>query len=87
LEDWCLRGLAETMACVKAVQAAESHGMANIEVETDSSLLKEALHSSERGLEPSVMLFKYLRDFLRDCFRNFRVSNSNVPRFRLRTRL
>jgi hypothetical protein len=35
--------------------AAESHGMANIEVETDSSLLKEALRSSERDLEPSGM--------------------------------
>jgi hypothetical protein len=31
---------------VNAVQAANSHGMARIEIETDSSLLKEALQSS-----------------------------------------
>jgi hypothetical protein len=70
--------MAETMACVKMVEAAEMQGISRIQIETDSSQLREALLSNERDLEPSGMLFMYIREFLRDRFRCHKICN--IPR-------
>lgn len=60
--------MAETVACVKALEAAEAHGISRVQIETDSSQLCEALKSTTRDLEPSGMMFRYIREFLVDQF-------------------
>lgn len=70
--------MAETMACVKAVEAVERHGISSIQVETDSSQLREALQTSVRDLEPNGMLSMYLRELLSDLFDRYMISN--IPR-------
>jgi hypothetical protein len=60
------------MARVKALEAANAQGISRIRIETDPSYLRD------RDLEPSGMLFKYIREFLAD---HFVCSNiSNIPR-------
>jgi hypothetical protein len=67
--------MAETMACVKMVEAASIQGISLIHIETDSSRLREVLLTTDRDLEPSGMLFMYIRDFLHDHFRCHKICN------------
>jgi ribonuclease HI len=46
------------MACKFALEAAEVQGISRIELETDSSLLKEALATNSRDLAPQGVLFR-----------------------------
>jgi hypothetical protein len=59
--------MAETLACKFA--AAEVQGISRIELETDSSLLREALATISRDLAPQGVLFKGIREILADHFR------------------
>jgi len=61
--------MAETMACQFALEAAEIHGISRIELETDSALLREALITNSRDLEPEGALFRSIRDLLANQFR------------------
>lgn len=67
--------MAETMTCVKAVEAIQAHGISRIQVETNSSQLREALQSNVLDLEPSGILFMFLRKFLDVHFDRYIVSN------------
>jgi hypothetical protein len=64
-----------TMACVKAVEAVQAHGTSKIQVETDSSQLREDLQSNVLDIEPSGILFMFLCEFLDVHFDRHIVSN------------
>ena len=49
---------AETIACLKAIQFAAESGMGRIIIETDATLLKSALQSSELDLARHGVLFR-----------------------------
>jgi ribonuclease HI len=68
----------ETVACLFALESAERHGISRIELETDSSQLREAIRSMSRDLAPGGVLFKCIRELLHNSFRCTKVSN--VPR-------
>ena len=70
--------MAETMACKFALDAAEVQGISRIELETDSSLLREALATSSRDLAPQGVLFKGIWEILSDHFRCEFIRN--IPR-------
>lgn len=70
--------LAETMACKQALEAAEHFGMSHIVIETDSTLLKEAITSSASDLAIGGGLFRDIRGMIND---NFSCSSiGHVPR-------
>jgi hypothetical protein len=48
----------ETVACLFALESAERHGISRIELETDSSQLREAIRSMSRDLAPGGVLFR-----------------------------
>jgi hypothetical protein len=60
--------LAETMACKQALEAAEHFGISQVVLETDSSLLKDAITSSSRDLAIGGGLFANIRSLLLDSF-------------------
>ena len=70
--------IAETMACKQALEAAEQFGISQIELETDSSQLKDALTSSSRDMSIGGGLFTNLRSFLHDSFNC--ISVLDIPR-------
>lgn len=57
---------AETAACVKALQSATDYEISRIQLEVDSSVLKEALQSSTMDLAASGMLLRDTRDLLQE---------------------
>jgi ribonuclease HI len=70
--------MAETLACKFALEAAEVHGISRIEMETDSSLLREAPFTNSWDLAPEGVLFKGIQELLADHFICNRICN--VPR-------
>lgn len=66
---------AETTACLFALESAERYGISRIELETDSSQLREAITSMSRDLAPGGVLFKCIHELLHDHFRCTKVSN------------
>jgi len=48
---------AESAACLFALEAAEHFGISRIELETDSSQVREAITSTTRDLAPNGVLF------------------------------
>jgi hypothetical protein len=63
------------VACKQALEVAEHFGICQIELETDSSQLKEALSSSSRDLAIGGGLFRDLRVFLSDQFHCHKICN------------
>jgi ribonuclease HI len=73
----------EVQACVAALQAALSHGMGNIILESDSMNTVKALQSNERDLSPVSILYKEARELISLCFDSVQVSH--IPRSRNRS--
>lgn len=64
-----LDGLAmEMAACLFALESAERFGISRVELETDSSQLREAITSYSRELSAGGVLFRSVREFLTDQF-------------------
>jgi len=59
---------AETVACLFALKSAEQAGISRIELEMDCSQLREAITSQDRDLAPCGVLFRSIRELLRDHF-------------------
>ena len=69
---------AETVACLFALEAAEMHGISRIQLETDSSQLREAITSECRDLALSGVLFRSITELLHDQFVCSKIVN--IPR-------
>lgn len=69
---------AETAACLFALESAERHGISRVELETDSSQLRDAIMSDSRDLALGGVLFCSIRDLLHDHF--FCNKTINFPR-------
>lgn len=63
----------EAQACLQAVQTASAYGMIYIQVEVDSSVLVQALTSTNHDQGPGGVLFKEIRPFLAMNFVNAEV--------------
>ena len=59
---------AEAQACIAALQAASSHGMGKIILETGSMNTMSALQSDERDLSPASVLYKEAGELISLCF-------------------
>ena len=59
---------AEAPACVKALQAATDFCISQIQLEMDSSILKQALLTPSLDLAASGMLIRDIRDLLHEHF-------------------
>ena len=59
---------AEASACVKALQAATNFCISQIQLEMDSSILKQALLTPSLDLAASGMLIRDIRDLLHEHF-------------------
>lgn len=59
---------AEVAACAKALQEATDHGISQIQIETDSIVLKQALQSSSMDFATCGMLIGDTRDLLDENF-------------------
>jgi len=59
---------AEASACVKALQAATDFCISQIQLEMDSSILKQALLTPSFDLAASGMLIRDIRDLLHEHF-------------------
>jgi ribonuclease HI len=68
----------EVQACGSALQAASSHGMGNIILESDSMNTVKALQLNERYLSPASVLYKEERVLISLCFDSIQVSH--IPR-------
>jgi hypothetical protein len=66
---------AESAACLFALEAAEHFGISRIELETDSSQVREAITSTTRDLAPNGVLFRCICDLLEDHFSCIKVIN------------
>ena len=56
---------AEAEACLRALHAAASWGISNLHIETDSTTIAEALHSSKFDRTNAGVIFKDARAFMR----------------------
>ena len=64
---------AETIACLKAIEFASELGMGRIIIETDATLLKSALQSSEFDLSRNGVLFREAKFQLLTNFIDYKV--------------
>jgi hypothetical protein len=64
---------AETIACLKAIEFAVELGMGRIIIETDATLLKSALQSSEFDLARHGVLFREAKFLLLTNFLDYKV--------------
>ncbi|KAG0516036.1 hypothetical protein BDA96_10G328900 [Sorghum bicolor] len=58
----------EVQACLAALQAAPSHGIGSIVLESDSMNTVKALQSNERDRSPASVLYKEARELISLCF-------------------
>lgn len=55
---------AEAEACLAGLQAAFSHGINSVQVETDSSILERAFHSHDYALSPCSSIVREIKDLV-----------------------
>jgi len=65
----------EVQACLAALQAAPSHGIGSIVLESDSMNTVKALQSNERDRSPASVLYKEARELISLCFDSVQVSH------------
>jgi len=58
----------EAVACLKALEAADLHGISRIILETDANQMDEAIRTTKRDLAPSGNLFRDIRELLYERF-------------------
>ncbi|KAK1663577.1 hypothetical protein QYE76_051736 [Lolium multiflorum] len=56
---------AEAVACMEALHAASDWGILNVIVETDSSILVQAIETSDYDLAPEGVIYRDIRAFIR----------------------
>jgi ribonuclease HI len=69
---------AEAQACIAGLQAASSHGMGRIILESDSVNTVKALQSDERDLSPASVLYKEARELILSSFISVQIAY--IPR-------
>lgn len=62
--------MAEAVSCLKALEMVEMYSISRVQVEVDSSTLKEAITSDSLDRAPSGMIFRDIRRLLADHFVN-----------------
>lgn len=62
--------MAEAVACLKLkeLKAASDHGVSHVQIEMDSSHLRETISSSSFDLSTSGILFREIRDLVHEQF-------------------
>jgi hypothetical protein len=63
--------MAETVVCWKAVDAAVSHGMSRVQLETDSLMLQKGVLSVEMDQAPPGVIFQEIRTLIEEHFVHF----------------
>jgi ribonuclease HI len=61
----------EVIACWKALEAAVTHGISRVQLETESVLLHKAMLSSELDQVSPGVIFKDIRALVRKSFSHF----------------
>ena len=59
---------AESLACSQALLSATEYGISRVQIEVDSSVLKQAISSSSMDLAACGMLIGDIRELLQDQF-------------------